>query len=388
MKLMTNNINTNFLKYQSCNRCIMDTSAKDIVFDDNGFCNFCSEFLIRQDQAKENNLDLDKLILAIKSDGKNKKYDCIVGISGGVDSCYVLIKAVEHGLRPLAVHMDNGWNSELAQNNISNLIRTLKVDLYTHVINWEEYRNLQKAFFEANVIDIELLYDNAMAAVNFKIADKFNVKYILSGMNTSTEGFKIPSGWSWFKNDARNIRCIAKKFSNQKIKTFPTFGTFNFINYELIKKIKWILFPDYFNFNKDLAIKELEIKSNFKKYPYKHYENVFTRFYQGYILPKKFGVDKRKLHLSNLIISNQMKREDALKIMQQSPYQNLEDERKDKEYFLKKMQWNENKLDDYLSQKEISHSFYGSEKELWNTLENIYKKLKKVKKLFKDLLHS
>ena len=357
----------------------MDTTTSKIVFDENGFCNFCSDFIVRQNNTEKTISDLDKLISEIKSDGKNKKYDCIVGVSGGVDSCFALIRAVECGLRPLAVHMDNGWNSELAQNNISNLIRSLNVDLHTHVINWEEYKNLQEAFLKANVIDIELLYDNAMAAVNYKLANKFNIKYILSGMNTSTEGFKIPDDWVWFKNDARNIKKITKKFSNQKIKTFPLFGTFDFIYYELVKKIKWILFPDYFNYKKDVAIKELEAKSNFKKYPYKHYDNVFTRFYQGYILPKKFGVDKRKLHLSNLIISNQMDKNEALRIMQKPVYENLEDEKKDKEYFLKKMKWSEKELENYLLEKEVSHSVYGSERELWNFLHKIYINLKKIK---------
>jgi len=372
-------MNKSYLNYQSCNRCLMDTTASKIMFDENGFCNFCSDFIVRQNNTEKTTSDLDKLISKIKSDGKNKKYDCIVGISGGVDSCFALIRAVECGLRPLAVHMDNGWNSELAQNNISNLIRSLNVDLHTHVINWEEYKNLQEAFLKANVIDIELLYDNAMAAVNYKLANKFNIKYILSGMNTSTEGFKIPDDWVWFKNDARNIKKITKKFSNQKIKTFPLFGTFDFIYYELVKKIKWILFPDYFNYKKDVAIKELEAKSNFKKYPYKHYDNVFTRFYQGYILPKKFGVDKRKLHLSNLIISNQMDKNEALRIMQKPVYENLEDEKKDKEYFLKKMKWSEKELENYLLEKEVSHSVYGSERELWNFLHKIYINLKKIK---------
>jgi len=372
----------NIFKYQVCNRCIMDSTAIDIIFNSNGFCNFCSDFLTAQNNNNNYN-NLSKFIEKIKIDGKNKKYDCIVGVSGGVDSCFALLKAVENNLRPLAVHMDNGWNSELAQNNISNLIRTLKVDLHTHVINWEEYRNFQKAFLEANVIDIELLYDNAMMSVNYRLANKFSIKYILSGNNTSTEGFKIPSNWSWFKNDAKNIKKIGKKFSNQEINTFPTFSTFNFIYYQMIKKIKWISFLNYFNYNKEKAIKELEEKTNFKKYPYKHYENIFTRFYQAYILPKKFGVDKRKLHLSNLIMSNQISRTEALKIIQQPCYPDIHEERKDLEYFLKKIKWDKEKLNEYISQKEIYHNFYGSEKHLWDTLVIINQKIKSFKNFFK-----
>ena len=360
--------NRNF-QYRSCSRCLMDTTTIDINFDNSGICNFCRNFKINKTINKKS---LENLIRQIKLEKKNKQYDCIVGLSGGVDSCYVLIRAVELGLKPLAVHMDNGWNSELAQNNISNLIRLLKVDLYTHVIDWKEYRNMQDAFFKANVVDIELLYDNAMMAVNYKIADKFKIKFILSGMNASTEGLKIPSDWSWFKNDARNIKRIVKKFSNQKIKTFPLFGSFEYFYYKNFKKIKWISFPDYFEYNKQSAIKELENRFNFKKYPYKHYENIFTRFYQAYILPKKFGIDKRKLHLSNLLITNQLKKEEALRIMQQPNYLDPEDEKKDIDYFLKKMNWTKSDLSNYLEQKEISHLAYGSEKKLWQFLNKIF----------------
>ena len=191
---MTNNT------HNVCSRCLMDTTASQIKFDEKNICNYCSDFLIRnEDQNKKTDIDLNKLIEKIKSDGKNKAYDCIVGVSGGVDSSYVLYKVVELGLRPLAVHLDNGWNSELAQNNIPNLVTKLNVDLYTKIVDWEEYKNLQEAFFYSNVIDIELLLDNAMLAINYQMANKYGIKYILSGTNTSTEGFKIPSNWSWFK---------------------------------------------------------------------------------------------------------------------------------------------------------------------------------------------
>lgn len=368
-------------KFQVCSRCLMDTTAYDIVFNDQGVCNYCSNFIDRKKKLEQKNNNVHDLIQKIKKDGKNKRYDCIIGVSGGVDSSFSLIKACEYGLRPLAVHLDNGWNSELAQNNISNLIRECDVDLYTHVINWKEYRNLQNAFFKANVLDVELLMDNAMLSVNYQQANKYGVKYILSGTNTATEGFKIPENWSWFKNDAKNIKKIAKKFSKQKLKTFPCFGTFDFIYYEIIKKIKWVLFPDYFNYIKKDAIMELQKKVNYKQYPYKHYESVFTRFYQAYILPKKFNVDKRKLHLSNLVVSNQMIRDEALKILQNPTYSSIEDEERDIKYFLKKMKWTEEDLVKYISTPEKNHSIYGTEKNLWNILSKIYKflKLNKIK---------
>src|SRR5215510_469610 len=179
--------------YQECTRCVMDTSASDITFDERGVCNYCSEYIERfhgvlnmGQAAREEGLN--RFVAQVKAAGIGKLYDCIIGVSGGVDSSWVLVKAVELGLRPLAVHMDNGWNSELAQNNIANLVRGLGVDLYTHVIDWDEYRNLMQAFFDADVIDVELLYDNAMMAVNYDQATRYGLKYILAGSNQSTEG--------------------------------------------------------------------------------------------------------------------------------------------------------------------------------------------------------
>jgi len=175
----------------------MDISAADIFFDAKGICNFCTEFLREKsniifEDLKKKEEKLKYFIKKVKEEGKEKKYDCIVGVSGGVDSSWTLAKVKELGLRPLVVHMDNGWNSELAQNNIANLVQNLQVDLYTHVINWNEYRELMQAFFEADVIDVELLYDNAMLAVNYQQANKYGVKYILSGSNSSTEGMRMP----------------------------------------------------------------------------------------------------------------------------------------------------------------------------------------------------
>ena len=380
--------------YQICNRCIMDTTAAapwgsestEIIFDEDGNCTFCNDLI---EKINSNKITLEKkksklndFVLKIKKNNYKMKYDCIVGLSGGVDSSYALLKVVELGLKPLAVHLDNGWNSELAQHNISNLVNKLNVDLYTHVVDWTEYKNFQEAFFKANVIDIELLMDNAMLAINYKIANKYNIKNILSGTNTSTEGMRIPKNWSWFKNDARNIKFIGEKFCNQKIKTLPIFSTLDFIYYGIFKKIKWVSFLDNFEYNKEEGIKELKVKCNYKPYPYKHYESVFTRFYQAYILPKKFNVDKRKLHLSNLIITNQLDRDKALSIMDQPTYPFENEEKNDVKFFLKKMNWSSERLKNYLTEPEIQHDFYPSEFKFWNNLKFIYLKLIKIKKYF------
>lgn len=365
------------MEYRECKRCFMDTTAEDIHFDENGFCNYCSDFLEKlHDMKQKNDLNLDQFVSQIKKDGTNKPYDCIVGMSGGIDSSYTLVKVKELGLRPLAVHMDNGWNSELATNNIKNLVQILGVDLYTHVINWDEYRKLMQAFFDADVIDMELLYDNAMLAVNYQQANKYGIKYILSGSNTSTEGMMMPKNWNWFKYDKKNIVNLGKS-GGVKLKTFPVFGTIDFIYYEYIKKIAWIPFLDYLSvYNKFYALEILQNNFNYKPYPYKHYESIFTRFYQGYILPNKFGVDKRKIHLSTLIVSDQISKNEAKNQMKGIAYPSEKELQEDIDFFLKKMRWNLKQLNEYLDRPERLHNEHGSEKSLWENLSKLNNLLK------------
>jgi N-acetyl sugar amidotransferase len=357
----------------------MDTSAQGIVFDENGVCNYCTDFIKKSShilfkKPETRGQELDELVFKIKKSGRGKKYDCIIGVSGGVDSSWVLVRAVEAGLRPLAVHMDNGWNSELAQNNIANLIRGLGVDLYTHVINWNEYRSLMQAFFDADVIDIELLYDNAMMAVNYYQAAANGMKYILSGSNKATEGMAMPTNWNWNKFDAKNIRALGRKFAGVKLSTFPCISTAGYIWHEFALGIHWHSFLDLLEFNKFSAMETLKRDFGYKPYPYKHYESIFTRFYQGFILPEKFGVDKRRVHLSTLIISGQLTREQAVESLKGIPYPSVEDLEADKRYFLKKMGWTEAQLQDYLKRPEMPHDHYPSEKILWDFCLNFYKR--------------
>lgn len=365
--------------YQICSRCVMDTSADGITFDANGICNYCSSFLTDSHHilAKSDShraADLDRLVAEVKASGRGRRYDCIIGVSGGVDSSWALVKAVELGLRPLAVHMDNGWNSELAQNNIANLVRALNVDLYTHVIDWDEYRKLMQAFFDADVIDVELLYDNAMLAVNYQQAAKHGVRHILAGTNQATEGMRMPANWNWFKYDKKNIRNIARRFGGVSLQTFPAIGTRDFIWYEFVRKIHWLSFLDYFPYNKAESMAELEARFSYKPYPYKHYESIFTRFYQGYILPNKFGVDKRRLHFGTLIASGQMQREAAQQDLEGTPYPSEKDLAADRQYFLKKLGWSEQQLEDYIARPAKGHAIYGTEKPLWDACLDIYRK--------------
>ncbi len=365
----------------------MDTSARDITFDIDGVCSYCTEFLQRSSHIIHEVTDhkearLNALVTRVKAQGKGKPYDCIVGVSGGVDSSWTLVEVKRLGLRPLAVHMDNGWNSELAQNNISNLVQTLGVDLYTHVIDWEEYRALMQAFFDADVVDVELLYDNAMLAVNYSQANKFNLKYILSGTNQVTEGMKMPPGWNWFKYDKKNIKAIAK-INDVEIESFPSIGTVDYVANKFLKGIKWESFLDYLPFNKIQAIEKLESTYGYKRYPYKHYESIFTRFYQGCILPEKFKIDKRKLHFSSLISSEQLNRYEAIQDLSNVAYPCLSDLEADKKYFLKKMHWSEDNLISYLKRPGISHDFYPSEKKFWDILYKIKSKFSRIREVKK-----
>ena len=361
-----------------CSRCVMDTTAKNIHFNSQGICNYCIDFKKKIDLQKNNKDYLNKFLDKLKL--KKGTYNCLIGLSGGIDSCYTLHKAIELGLKPLVVHMDNGWNSELAQNNIENLAKKLNVDLYTHVIDWREYRDMMNSFFKADVLDVELLMDNAMLSVNYSLAAKYNINYILAGTNINSEGMAMPPNMNWIKYDKRNIIDIIKKFGNIKIKTYPIIGTFDLVKYIFINRIKWVSFLDYFNYNKYQAIKLLKDKYNFKPYPYKHYESVFTRFYQGYILPNKFGIDKRILHLSTLIISKQITRNESLKELE-APYAYPSEEmlENDKSYFLKKMGWSTDNLDEYIKRPEIPHDFYKSEIKIYNILLKVYKLIKVLK---------
>lgn len=365
------------LRVQTCTRCVMDTTAADIVFDAQGVCNYCTDFLRDRERFTEadpakREARLEELMARVKANGRGKRYDCIVGVSGGVDSSWALVKAVELGLRPLAVHMDNGWNSELAQNNIANLVRGLGVDLDTHVIDWPEYRGLMEAFFAADVIDVELLYDNAGIAVNYQGASRNGLRYILNGTNVATEGMRMPPGWNWLKFDKRNIKAISRRFGGPRLRSFPSIGTLDFALFQL-RGIRWLSFLDYFDYRKDEALDVLQRDFAYKPYPFKHYESVFTRFYQGFILPKKFGIDKRKLHFSTLVMNGEMTRDEALAALQGIPYESEKLLRQDTAYFLRKMGWDEAKLDAYLQRPAKSHDAYPSERRLWDLAHEGYR---------------
>jgi N-acetyl sugar amidotransferase len=326
--------------YQQCAITVMDTIADDdIRFDDKGICNYYYDFKrAEQEQVfsdRQGREKLNEIVAAIKEAGKNKPYDCIMGLSGGVDSTYVAYQAKQLGLRPLAVHFDNGWNSELAVKNIENIVSRLQLDLHTLVVDWEEFKDIQLSYMKASVVDIEVVSDHGIFTTLYKLAKKHKIKYILSGNNVATE-YIMPRSWLFNKMDHVNLRSIHKQFGTVPFKTYPVYDTAlkKYIND--ILQIKTVTILNYLPYNKK-AVKELIAKElGWKDYGGKHYESIFTKFYQAYILPTKFHIDKRKAHLSTLICSGQMTKEDALKELAQ-PLYTPEALKLDYEYVLKKL---------------------------------------------------
>lgn len=309
-------------EYRICTRCIMDTSDPEISFNDEGICSHC----IKYDELKNKYLHhqdggvaLKALIEKIKAQGAGKKYDCVIGVSGGVDSTYVAYLVKKLGLRPLAVHLDNGWNSELAVSNIEKTLKILEIDLYTYVIDWEEFKDLQLSFLKASVPDAEIPTDHAIVAIIFKIAAQMGIKYLISGSNFATEAIAVRS-WSYGHSDWRYIKSIQKRFGKMKLKSFPHYSISDLFYYKVIKGQRAVKLLDYIDYNKAEAMRILEDELGWKYYGGKHYESIYTRFFQGYILPRKFGFDKRRAHLSTLICSNQLTREEALQEIQNDPY--------------------------------------------------------------------
>ncbi len=326
--------------YKICKRCIMDTSDPEIVFDENGFCNHCTKAigLLNTPPVSLNNEEKEKslrvLVDKIKAKGKNKKYDCIIGVSGGVDSTYAAYFVKKNGLNPLAVHLDNGWDSKIAVSNIEKTLKKLNIDLYTHVIDWEEFKDLQLSFLKASTPDSEVPSDHAITALLYKIAAKHKVKYILAGTNITSESI-LPKAWSQGHSDWKYIKMIQKKFGSARLKTFPHFGILRLFYYIAICKIKYISILNYTDYAKEDAKIILVNDLGWEDYGGKHHESIYTHFYQSYILPKKFGFDKRRAHLSSLIMADQIKRDEALLEMNK-PAISDEMAQSEKEYVINK----------------------------------------------------
>jgi N-acetyl sugar amidotransferase len=354
--------------YRICVRCLMDTTDPDITFDKEGVCSHCRRYeaLVRDPAylKKREPGALEALVAGIKREGRRKKYDCIIGVSGGVDSMYTAYLTKSLGLRPLAVHLDNGWNSELAVSNIEKILKILGIELYTHVLDWDEFKDLQLSFLKASVPDSEIPTDHAILALFYRVAAKENVRYILSGHNTATEGGGV-AAWSQGHWDWRFIKSIQKRFGRKALRDFPHVGPFRFGFYTLMKRMQWIPILDYVEYRKDSALALLQNTYGWRDYGGKHYESVYTRFYQGYILPRKFGFDKRKLHVSSLIWSGQMTREQALEEYKKDHYPEKLQEQ-DRIYVIKKLKISAAEFDEIMNRPVKSFWDYPSYKRIFH----------------------
>lgn len=312
--------------YQICVNCVMDTSDSMITFDEKGICDHCSTFyqhtLPNWHTDEIGQRQLTKHVEKIKKAGKGRDFDCIIGMSGGIDSSYLTYIAKEKlGLRPLVFHVDAGWNSQIAVNNIEKIVDGLGLDLYTEVIDWEEMKDLQLAFFKSGVPHIDAPQDHAFFATMYKFALQYNVKYILTGANLSTECVRNPVEWMYYQSDSTQLRDIHQRFGTRKLNNYPTTSIlWHKLYLPYLKNIKVLKPLNYVPYIKQDAIQMLSERFGWQPYPQKHFESRFTRFYESYWLPKKFGYDVRRVQYSSLILTGQMNRSEALNKLKELPY--------------------------------------------------------------------
>jgi N-acetyl sugar amidotransferase len=368
------------INYKQCSISVMDNIADpDIVFDEKGICNYYYDYLnaekrlvVKGDEGKKR---FKQIIEQIKTDGKNNKYDCILGVSGGVDSTYLAYLAKKERLRVLCVHFDNGWNSELAVNNIQHIIEKCGFDLYTYVIDWNEFKDIQLAYFKANVIDIEAVTDIAIFSALDIICKEQKIKNIIDGRNVVTEHTLPPS---WVCKNPSNLKDIHSKYGSGPLKTYPLMSP---IRRRIVAKTKpftsWPLL-NYVPYNKSKVKQVIIGELGWRDYGGKHYESVFTRFYQGFILPQKFKVDKRKAHLSNLIFSGQMTKDEAINELKQPIYPKELFE-VDYEFVLKKLGFTKKQFDEYIQTPPVPHSAY----KMGISMFDEYNFLKPFKRVFR-----
>lgn len=329
--------------YQICTNCVMDTTDSAIVFDDSGMCDHCMTFYTRVlpnwDTGAAGQAELERIVETIQKNGKGKDFDCIIGMSGGIDSSYLVYAAKEIlGLRPLVFHVDAGWNSQIAVNNIERLVDGLGLDLFTEVIDWEEMKDLQRAFFRSGVSHIDTPQDHSFFATMYKFATQHGVRHILTGANLSTECIRNPIEWMYYQSDSRQIRDIHRRFGERPLNNFPlTSILWHKIWLPYALGIKVLRPLNHMPYIKVEARQLLMDRFGWQPYPQKHFESRFTRFYESYWLPERFGYDVRKVQLSSLIVTGQMTRDDALAELAEPSY--------DKETIGQEIEFVANKLD-------------------------------------------
>lgn len=374
----------------SCERCVMDSSAATFRLNDDGSCNFCTSYY-EQLKFRDSLCLSDKLnplVARIRKASNKGSYDCVIGISGGVDSTYIAYLAVQLGLKPLAVHLDNGWNSELAVSNIQNICDKLGIDLYTHVINWAEFRDIQKSFLLASIPGMEIPTDHAIYSILRIVAKQKGIKFILNGSNFRTEHIMEPS-WSEYKGqiDWLLIKNIHRRFGTGIFKSFPKTTRLDYYLQRVTKNPEVIFLLDYINFQKDTAQDIITRELGWRDYGGKHYESIYTRFTQGYIQPIKFGIDKRKAHFSNLICSGNMSKTDADEYLNKSPYPNQDMLDADLRLFLKKMGLSNDEFQGIMEKTPLTYKSYPGYHNHWfhaklfSVLQKLWYKYKRLRKI-------
>lgn len=363
-----------------CTKCVMDTSDSKIKFDSNGVCDHCNTFIndIRPNwHTDERGLTaISKIAEDIKKEGQGKEFDCIIGMSGGIDSSFLVYLAKEKlGLRPLVFHVDAGWNSQTAVHNIENIVDKLELDLYTEVINWEEMKDLQLAFFKSGVSHIDTPQDHSFFATMYKFASKHGIKHILTGGNYSTECIRNPKEWMYFQSDSRQIKDIHSQFGTRPLDSYPLV---NILWYKLYlpyaKGIKVYRPLDFMPYDKEEATQFLVDNFGYQRYAQKHFESRFTRFYEAYWLPKKFGFDTRKVQYSSLILTGQMSREEALLKLQKPAY-DPDVVSEDLEYISNKLGITESELDGYLKAPNKTYKDYKNQQSIYDFGAKVFRAL-------------
>ena len=353
--------------YRICTRCVMDTSAEEIEFTEDGRCSFCKDFDDRISKEIHKDLPadfLDNFSERVKKAGKNREYDCVIGISGGVDSSYVAFLTKKLGLRPLAIHLDNGWNSELSVSNIEKLCDKLEIDLETIVLNWKEFKDIQVSFLKSSISNIEIPTDHAIWAVLIKTAAKLKVKYIISGSNASTESI-MPESWLYNSKDSRLIRSIHKKYGKVPMNDYPYLTTFDYFDKLILRGIKWVPILNYVDFDKQKAKRFLMEEYDWRDYGGKHYESIITRFFHAYYLVQKFGYDLRRAYSSSEICSGKLSREDALDYLKDAPA-DPEMISSDLQYVKKKLELSDFEFDELMRKPNATFQAFPNNKRLWD----------------------
>ena len=356
-----------------CSRCVMDESANEIIFDQNGTCNFCKNYYVTAEKelrtSSKDQEKLNRLILDVKKSSKNQKYDCLIGVSGGVDSSYVAyLLRTKYKLRVLAVHLDNGWNSELAVSNIEQLMEKLGIELITNVLNWKEFSDIQRSFLKSSISNIEIPTDHAIWATLLRTANKHNIKYIFAGNNIVTESI-MPASWLYTSKDFHLIKSIQEKFGTEKIKSFPYLSIFNYFYFLVVRGIRWVPILNWVSFDKAKAKETLISELGWRDYGGKHYESIFTRFFHASYLPQKFGFDLRKSYLSALICSGQITRDQALDELNNPPA-TPDVINADNQYVEKKLQL-DNSINFYINAENKTHESYRNNEKIWNYFSSL-----------------